>query len=326
MSLKICTIGCGSMSSAGHGPSYKRYAALHIDTIFAACCDLEEEKAVTYRERFGFLKHYTDFEEMLDTEKPDAVCLVVPEHLTASLSVRILEKGYPLMMEKPPGLNYAEIKRMIEAAEKHNTPNQVAFNRRYMPMVKKLKELIAGEKIHNLRYDFYRVGRFDEDFAATAIHGIDTVRYLAGSDYSYIRFDYQTFPELGPNVANIMMYCRFESGAEAQLNFSPVSGVVVERAVINSYNNTWFMNLPIWNAADFPGRLVHYRKGSLVADISGDEICEPDMYITNGFYNENESFFEDIRVGRKPEGDLKSALQSVVIADCVRKRITEYRK
>ena len=50
-----------------------------------------------------------------------------------------------------------------------------------------------------------------------------------------------------------MMHCRFGSGAEAQLNFSPVSGVIVERAVINSCDNTWFMNLPAWNAADFPG-------------------------------------------------------------------------
>ncbi len=326
MSFKICTVGCGNMSLSGHGPSYKRYAALHKDTILAACCDIDEEKASTFRTGFGFLRYYTDFEEMLDTEKPDAVCLVVPEHMTASLSIRILEKGYPLMMEKPPGLNYDETIRMIEAAEKHNTPNQVAFNRRYMPMVKKLRELIAEEKIHNLRYDFYRVGRFDEDFATTAIHGIDAARYLAGSDYSYIRFDYQPLPEFGPNVANIMMYCKFESGAEAQLSFCPVSGIVAERVVINSYDNTWFMNLPIWNAADFPGRLVHYHRGNLVADISGNEICEPDLYINNGFYNENESFFEDIRAGRKPGGDLKSALQSVVISDYIRKRKIEYRK
>ncbi|HHU79061.1 MAG TPA: Gfo/Idh/MocA family oxidoreductase [Clostridiales bacterium] len=326
MSFKICTIGCGSMASSGHGPSYKRYAALHKDTVLAACCDLDEEKASAFRSKFGFQRHYRDFELMLDTEKPDAVCLVVPEHLTAPLSVRILENGYPLLMEKPPGLEPADTERMIQAAEKHNTPNQVAFNRRYMPMVSKLKEMTAGEKIHNLRYDFYRTGRFDDDFAATAIHGIDTVRHLAGSDYSCIRFDYQPLPEFGPNVANIMMHCRFESGAEAQLNFSPVSGVIVERAVINSYDNTWFMNLPAWNAADFPGRLVHYHRGSLAADVSGDELSESDMYLTNGFYHENESFFEDIRAGRRPAGDLKSALQSVEISDCIRKRISEYRK
>ena len=331
MSFKICTIGCGSMSSHGHGPSYKKYASLYKGTVFAACCDIDPEKAAKYKDSFGFQRYYTDMDVMLDTEKPDAVCVIVPEHLTASVSIRVLEKGYPLMMEKPPGLNSEETRKMIAAAEKHNVPTQVAFNRRYMPMVVKLMEMTSlyynTSGIQNIRYDFYRVGRFDDDFAATAIHGIDTARFLARSDYKHISFHYQPLEQFGPNVANILMDCEFESGTTAQLSFCPVSGVVVERAVINAYDHTWFMNLPVWNAADFPGKLQHYEKGKLVEDIYGNEICDDlDMYVTNGFFGENESFFNDIRAGRRPPGDLKSALQSVEIADCIRKRAKEYRK
>jgi len=331
MSFKICTIGCGSMSSHGHGPSYRKYASLYSDTVFAACCDIDAEKAARYMDSFGFQRYYTDMEVMLDTEKPDAVCVIVPEHLTASVSIKVLEKGYALMMEKPPGLNSEETKRMIAAAEKHNTPTQVAFNRRYMPMVVKLMEMTSHihktSGIQNIRYDFYRVGRFDDDFATTAIHGIDTARFLARSDYRHIRFHYQPLEQFGPNVANILMDCEFESGITAQLSFCPASGVIVERAVINAHDHTWFMNLPVWNAADFPGKLQHYEKGKLVEDIYGNEICDDlDMYVTNGFFGENESFFNDIRAGRRPPGDLKSALQSVEIADCIRKRAKEYRK
>lgn len=331
MNFKICVIGCGSMSSHGHGPSYKRYASQYNNIVLAACCDLDEGKAAQYKDDFGFQRHYTNMDIMLDIEKPDVVCVIVPEHLTACISIRVLKKGYPLMMEKPPGLNIEETLKMIHAADKHNTPTQVALNRRYMPMIVKLKDMIINElksaKIHNIRYDFYRVGRFDVDFAATAIHGIDTARFIAGSDYAHIKFHYQPFPEFGPDVANILMDCRFESGATAQLSFCPVSGVVVERAVVNSYDNTWFMNLPIWNAADFPGRLTHYKKGRLALDMTGDDISgEKDLYITNGFYNENESFFNNIKAGRRPEGDLKSALQSVEIADFIRNRKLEYIK
>jgi len=301
------------------------------DTILAGCCDLDESKAVKYKDEFGFLRYYTDMDLMLEKEKPDAVCVIVPEHLTAQISIRVLEKGFPLMMEKPPGLNGGETMEMINAAEKRNVPNQVALNRRYMPIIGKLKEELSKvcrpSEIHHIRYDFYRVGRFDTDFAATAIHGIDTARFIADSDYESVEFHYQPFPEFGPDVANIIMNCRFESGATAQITFCPISGVIVERAVVNAYNNTWFMNLPIWNAADFPGRITHYEKGSLKFDATGDQLFgEGDMYITNGFYNENVSFFEDIRAGRKPKGDLKSALQSVEIADCMRKRKACYKK
>lgn len=329
MSFKICTIGCGGMSSSGHGPSYKKYASLYSDTILAACCDIDAEKALAYKNSFGFQRYYTDMDKMLDTEKPDAVCVIVPVKLTAAVSISVLEKGYPLIMEKPPGLNGEETRKMIEAADKHNTPTQVAFNRRYMPMVRKLKTMIsqAGSSIQNFRYDFYRVERFDEDFSTTAIHGVDAARFLAASDFRHINFHYQTFTGFGTGVANILMDCEFESGAAAQLSFCPISGVVVERAVVNAFNHTWLMNLPIWNAADFPGSLVHYEKGRLAEDISGREITpEQDLYITNGFYSENESFFNDIKAGRKPAGDLRSVLQSVEVADSIRKRKTEYAK
>lgn len=329
MSFKICSIGCGSMATTGHGPSCRLYADCHADTVLAACCDLDDAKASIYQQRFGYQRCYTDLEIMLDREKPDAVCLVVPENLTAAIAIRILEKGYPLLMEKPPGLNLLETKQMILAADQYGVPTQVALNRRYMPMVTWLKDEVAREPgldaINNLRYDFYRVARFDADFAATAIHGIDTARFLAGSDYQNIRFHYQPFPEFGPDVANILLDCTFASGATAQLSFCPVSGVIVERAVINAWGHTWFMNLPVWNANDFPGSLVHYQQGRLTSEYPGDQAGSGlEMFITNGFYRENEAFFDDIRAGRRPAGDLRSALQSVEIADCIRLRKLEY--
>ena len=51
---------------------------------------------------------------------------------------KLLERGIPLMMEKPPGLNPAETRRMIDAAAAADAPNQVAFNRRYHPLVQRL--------------------------------------------------------------------------------------------------------------------------------------------------------------------------------------------
>jgi len=194
MTFKICTIGCGSMASHVHGPSYRAYAALHDDTVLAACCDLDEGKAERFREAFGFRKRYRDIDTMLDAEKPDAVCLVAPERLTARLSMQVMDKGYPLLMEKPPGLDVAETTAMIETAERVGVATQVAFNRRYMPLVRQLKRQLEKRflpsDIQHIRYDFYRIGRLDDDFAATAIHGVDAVKFIAGSDYANVRFHY----------------------------------------------------------------------------------------------------------------------------------------
>ena len=194
MAFKICTVGCGGMSTSVHGPSHAKYAATHPGTLLAACCDLDEQKAIRYRDKFGYARHYSDLVEMLETEKPDAVCLIAPVDLTCELSCRILAMGFPLLMEKPPGKTVAELDRMIAAAEARGVPTQVAFNRRYTPVVRALKGMVTD--LQHIRYDFTRVRRTDADFSLTAIHGVDAVRFLAGADYASVRFRYQAARQL----------------------------------------------------------------------------------------------------------------------------------
>ena len=326
MSFRICTIGCGGMATSCHGPSYKKYAELNEGVELTACCDLFEEKAKEFMQKFGFVKYYTDIDKMLDTEKPDAVCLVAPVNLTMPLSIRLMEKGYPIIMEKPPGLDREETLKMINAAKKYNVPNQVAFNRRYAPVIREgysILKQFKPEKIENIRYDFYRVGRKDADFSTTTIHGIDTVKFLARSDYEYVSFTYQELPNTP--IGNIFLNGRFKSGATFQINFCPASGIVMERATVSLYSNTVFINVPVLGSVDAPGKVMHLSNNEIVKEITGYELGEfESMFEYSGFYAENAEFFDCIREGRRPEGDIRSGLQSVEIADCIRKKLPEY--
>lgn len=325
MSFTICTIGCGSHAAQNHGPAYAKYAATHTDTVLAACCDLDAEKAERFSKTFGFARHYTDLETMLHTEKPDAVCLVAPESLTCELACRVFAAGYPLLLEKPPGRNVAELERMIAAADRAGVANQVAFNRRHLPLLRALKRILAEdfppESIQYLRYDFLRYQRMDEDFSTTAIHGIDTARYLAGSDYLEVAFEYQDFPSIDPHATNIYLQCRMASGAIVRLEFCPIAGVSVERATLHAYDHTFFLNLPMWNGLDMPGQLLHVERGKIKADVRGTaETDGAEGFELMGFYAENASYFDDLRVGRRPVDDLRSAYQAVAIADAIRTR------
>ena len=328
MSFRICNIGCGEMARAYHGPSYVRYVETHPDTILAGCCDLDEAKARSYREAFGFAQAYTDLDAMMRQERPDAVCLMAPEPLTCELACRVLGYGVPLMMEKPPGRTTAEIDRMIAAADATGAVTQVALNRRYTPLVQELRrrldEWFSPADLQHIRYDFTRIGRADADFSLTAIHGIDTVRFLAGGDYAHIRFHYQELRQFGPTTANFYLDCTLASGTTAHLDFCPISGVVVERATLYLHDHTFFLNLPMWQQFDAPGRLQHLERGALAADLSGEDICRDESFVTLGFYGENASFFDHVRAGTRPLGDLRSARQSVLVAQCLRERRPEY--
>ncbi len=329
MSFHICVIGCGSIATGYHGPSYTRYVALHPNVVLSACCDVDAGKAAAFRARFGFINSYTDYQEMLRTESPDAVCLAVPPPLTCQIGCDILALGYPLLMEKPPGLTVTEIDRLIMTAAASGAPNQVAFNRRYTPLVRRLKTLLtAGDAeigIQHLRYDFTRIGRTDADFSTTAIHGIDTARFIAGCDYAHLEFRYQPLLDQGATVANVYLDGVMTSGATVHLEFCPVAGAVTERASLYAQDHTFYLNLPIWNGFDAPGRLQHLHTGVLVHDETGPQVTgSADDFVLNGFYAENAAFFDDIQAGRRPSGDVSTARQSVEIMQCIRERRIEY--
>jgi predicted dehydrogenase len=265
---------------------------------------------------------------MLDTERPDAVSLVAPIERTCELACLILEWGFPLLMEKPPGRTAAEVDRMIAAAG--GVAHQVAFNRRFAPVLRELKrELdahVGSADVQRLHYEMTRVGRRDSDFSTTAIHGIDAVRYLAGSDYAEIRFRYQPLPAAGSGVANVFLDAMMASGASAQLAFCPMAGAVVERAVVQGRDHTFYAYVPMWDAFDAPGRLQHVEKGTVQRDVRGDELADsPPPFVQGGFYGEYVAFLKAIRQGRPPSPSLKEARQSVAVAECIRERKGEYR-
>jgi len=327
MDFKICLVGCGAIALQQHGPAIKLYEELNPGTIFAACCDVDEEHARNFKETFGLPKYYTNIDQMLDEEQPQAVALTVPTGLTASLSCKILSKGYPLILEKPPGLNRAETLQMVEHAK--GIPNFVAFNRRYMPLVQKAVSLInawgGADKITHISYRMIRAGRADADFSTTAIHGIDLVKYIAGADYKGITFTYKEMPQYGESVANFHMNCEMENGVNASLDFLPMSGLNTERLEINMHDGLLVLHLPIWAGCfDGFGKLSHYTNNEEVLLIKGEDQCSTDEYVLGGFYHENKIFFDGLKQGETFPSGIMSGLQAVEIADCIRNRRKSY--
>ena len=143
--FKICSIGCGPMAISGHGPAFAKYKKDYDDVCLAACCDINEDAAKAFKEQFGFETYYTDYVKMLDEVKPDVVSLLCPVRLTCPLSIDIMKRGYNIIMEKPPGKNKEEILLMKKAAEEAGVNVRTAFNRRYTPLVLKLKELLEKD-------------------------------------------------------------------------------------------------------------------------------------------------------------------------------------
>lgn len=329
MSLKIAIIGCGNIATGYHGPALKQYAALHPDVELVACCDTSEEKARQFAERFGVESRFTDFAEMLGRHRPDAVCLFTPAQVSCEIACRVLSMGFNLLLEKPPGRTNEEVTRLIAAAEASGKLVHVAFNRRHMPLVTRLcqslREEVPPGDLHHIHYEFARWNRTDLDFSQTAIHGIDTIGHLAGSNYTRVDFRYQPLRQMGATVANTQMDCTFASGVTAHLSICPVAGVIIERAMVHARDHTFILNLPVWNAFDSPGRLQHLYRNELVLDIAGSDLPSGASPIESfGIYGEDAAFLDAVRAGESGCDKLRDSRQAVAIAEAMRRRESQY--
>ncbi len=331
--MRFCTIGCGEHALSSHGPAQARYAADHPGTALAGCCDVDRDRAERHRRRFGFARAYTDALAMIEAEKPDAAALVVPEAVTARLGTQLLERGIPLLIEKPPGRTVEEADALIAAAASgargDAVPHQVAFNRRFVPLVQEARRRLAAigppSAIEHVHYEMTRIDRRDPDFSTTAIHGLDAVRFLAAADYAEARFRYHPRPSLGPTVANIFVDAVMSSGATAHLAFCPATGAVLERATVHAGSHTLLLRIPMWSGFDSPGRLQHLESGRVRADVAGDEGERgAEGFVLGGFHGEYEAFLGDLAAGRAPSPSLRDSRQSVQIAECVRRRDEEF--
>ena len=327
--MRLCVIGCGEHATSSHGPSQARYAAEHGSLELAGCCDVDGSRAEAYRVRFGFQRSYEDPIVMVDGESADAVAVVVADAAICEVACRVLERGIPALIEKPPGRTTRELDAMSSAADRGRrdepVPHQVAFNRRFAPLVREARRRIDGfattSAVQHVYYEMTRVNRRDPDFSTTAIHGIDAVRYLAGSDFRHVRFRYQDLGQLGPGVANIFLDAVMASGATAHLSFTPMAGAVVERATVHAQDRSLYLRIPMWSGFDAPGRLVHLEKGRVIADLVG-EASEP--FVQGGFYGEYEAFLGDLAAGRSPSPSLRESRQSLEIAERIRAREGEF--
>ncbi len=150
--------------------------------------------AANARRKFGFAEASTDLDELLDDDAVDAIFVVTRHSSHADLTVRALEAGKAVFVEKPLALSVDEVSRILETVEKTgNDRLQVGFNRRFAPLLNEAKARF-GRRIGpaSVRY-LVNAGRLDGNswynqdgegtrFVGEGGHFIDTVSWLVGDD------------------------------------------------------------------------------------------------------------------------------------------------
>ena len=137
---RVGIIGCGGMARSH---ASRMSEVLHRVEI-TAVVDIDLERARAVAEHFpNDPVVAADFEEVLD--HVDAVLVVLPHHLHHPATVRCLDAGKHVLVEKPMANSERECLEMIEAAQRNDRVLMVAYCMRFHPLVLKFKEVVDNK-------------------------------------------------------------------------------------------------------------------------------------------------------------------------------------
>jgi predicted dehydrogenase len=128
--LKAGIVGCGGIANQKHFPAL---AFLKDEVDIVSFCDIIEERAVQAAKEFGVpgAKVSTDYQDITSDSSIDVVYVLTPNVNHSPITCAALEAGKHVMCEKPMAINYAEGKKMLDAAKASGKKLTVGYQHRF---------------------------------------------------------------------------------------------------------------------------------------------------------------------------------------------------
>ena len=190
---KIAIIGVGAIATM-HA---KAIADLPNATLVAGSCR-GEDKGKAFAKTYN-CNWYAKYQEMLETEKPDAVTICTPSGAHLEPLQLAAKLGIHVLCEKPLEITKARVDQMIQAAAGKIMLGGI-FPQRYNPVVQTVREAAAQGRFGNLavintyvpwwRDDaYYAPERWQGTLALDgggalmnqSIHGVDAINWIAAA-------------------------------------------------------------------------------------------------------------------------------------------------
>ena len=119
---------------------------------FVGVYDPNRTRCEVFKKEIGdSLTIYSDFDTMLESEKPDGVIVTTTDNYHAKYVIRALEAGCEVYCEKPLTNTYENCLAIRQAEKRTGKSVKVTFNMRFMPYFAKLKELIRDGAIGKVK-------------------------------------------------------------------------------------------------------------------------------------------------------------------------------
>jgi len=145
--VKWGIIGCGDVTEVKSGPAFQKVENSELIAVMRR----NGEKAADYARRHSVPKWYDDADRLIHDPDINAIYVATPPDTHAMYSIKAMEAGKPVYVEKPMAMNQQECQQMIDVSKKTGMPLYVAYYRRAQPYFVKLKQLIDMPAIGDIK-------------------------------------------------------------------------------------------------------------------------------------------------------------------------------
>lgn len=177
---------------------------------------------------------FADPAAMLEGARPDAVIIANPNPLHVDTAVQCLQRGVPVLVEKPVGTSLSQARQLVEVGEQTGVPVLVGHHRRHNPLIARTRQLLDEGALGRLTTvtALWQLQKPDSYFdipwrrepgagmlLTNLIHDLDLLRHLCGEVRQVQAFLDNGVRGFG-NEDSAAVILRFESGAVGTLTAS----------------------------------------------------------------------------------------------------------
>ncbi|MDO9137687.1 MAG: Gfo/Idh/MocA family oxidoreductase [Lutibacter sp.] len=122
------------------------------NTDLEAVASRDLTKAEAFAKTYDAKKFYGSYEALLQDKFVDIVYIATPHNSHAQLTILAMEHKKAVLCEKPFAINKHQVFKMIEASNNNNTFLMEALWTRFLPVIKKIKNLVENGEIGEIKY------------------------------------------------------------------------------------------------------------------------------------------------------------------------------
>lgn len=145
--VKWGVIGVGNVCEVKSAPAMSKVK----NSKLVAVMRRNGQKAKEYADKHQVPRWYDNADDLINDPEVNAIYIATPPDAHAALTRKAAQAGKPVYVEKPMARTYKECISMIESCERSNVPLFVAYYRRTLPHFVKIKELVDGGAIGDVR-------------------------------------------------------------------------------------------------------------------------------------------------------------------------------